>query len=108
MARLIGLAMAYPDFAIVHVQSPCTTYNETYEVLRGNPKKGIMPTVYNVPADHNPAEKDAAFQLVRQPGIPLGVIYHAPHSVPFEQRLAALDTQAHVRTAQALVRAYQC
>ena len=27
----ITAAMEFPGFAIVHVQSPCTTYNDTYE-----------------------------------------------------------------------------
>ena len=35
VAKMIVDGMAHPGFAIVHVQSPCTTYNDTYELLRG-------------------------------------------------------------------------
>ena len=41
LADLITQGMEHPGFAVVHVQSPCTTYNNTYEVLKGNPRKGI-------------------------------------------------------------------
>ena len=41
LAKLIGQAMDHPGFSIVHVMSPCTTYNDTYEALKGNAAKGI-------------------------------------------------------------------
>ena len=40
LSKLIGQAMDHPGFSIVHVQSPCTTYNDTYEQLKGNVKEG--------------------------------------------------------------------
>ncbi|MBI4236579.1 MAG: 2-oxoacid:ferredoxin oxidoreductase subunit beta [Chloroflexi bacterium] len=107
MARLISLAMDFPGFAIVHVQSPCTTYNDNYDLLRGNPKKGVTPTTYSLPADYDATSRDAAFQVARQPGIPLGVVYQAPASEPFERRLENANKKLRVRTAQELVNTFQ-
>ncbi len=88
MASLIKEAMDHEGFSIVHVQSPCTTYNDTYELLKGNPKKGIEPIAFDIDERHNPADKDAAVQLVRQPGVPIGVIYKAEQSIPLDKRHA--------------------
>ena len=38
LAKLIQEAMNHRGFSIVHVQSPCTTYNDTYDILKGKPK----------------------------------------------------------------------
>ena len=38
LQAMILEAMAHPGFSIVHVQSPCTTYNDTYAALKGNAK----------------------------------------------------------------------
>ena len=35
--------MSYPGFAIVHIQSPCTTYNDTFALLKGDEKANIEP-----------------------------------------------------------------
>ena len=43
LARLIGEGMSHPGFAIVHVQSPCTTYNDTYGIIKGNAKTASNP-----------------------------------------------------------------
>ena len=68
---MIREAMDYPGFSVVHIQSPCTTYNDTYEVLRGNAKKGIDPLTYDIPESHDASNIDAAFDLVNAPGLPL-------------------------------------
>ncbi|MBI4329634.1 MAG: 2-oxoacid:ferredoxin oxidoreductase subunit beta [Chloroflexi bacterium] len=86
MAKLIEEAMDFPGFAIVHVQSPCTTYNDTYELLKGNEKKGIAPLTYDVPVQHDPTDREKALKLAKAPGIPIGLLYKAPESIPFEQR----------------------
>ena len=89
LAQRIIEAMAYPGFSIVNVQSPCTTYNDTYELLRGNADKGIEARAFPVPDDHNPADYDAAMRLARSPGVPVGVVYKQPESevVPMMARL---------------------
>ena len=95
MSKLISDAMDYPGFAIVHVQSPCTTYLDTYDILRGNAKKGLEPTVFDVPEDHDPADLGAALRLVMSDRIPLGLVFQAEDPVPLGQRLA--NAYANVR-----------
>jgi len=90
LAKLIGEAMDHKGFSIVHVQSPCTTYNDTFDLLKGNKKLGIAPQVYAVPEDHDPTDKRAAEDLARAPGVPLGVIYK-------EERPTLEDLQEDVR-----------
>jgi 2-oxoglutarate/2-oxoacid ferredoxin oxidoreductase subunit beta len=87
LAEQIGRAMEYPGFSIVHVQSPCVTYNDTYEALKGNEKKGIEPGAYQLPEDHDPADLGSALAHARSGRIPLGVLYQRPNSVPMHERL---------------------
>ena len=88
LAQFINEAMEYPGFAIVHVQSPCTTYNDTYEALKGNAKKGIAPGAWEVPESHSPTDYAGALAMVREEGVPVGLIYRATDSTPMHQRLA--------------------
>jgi 2-oxoglutarate ferredoxin oxidoreductase subunit beta len=98
MADLILQGMEHPGFAIVHVNSPCTTYNDTYSILKGDPKNNIAPLVYDIPAEHDSGDRDAAFALVQADGIPLGLVYKDPDSSSFEQRLAGTMTNVKART----------
>ena len=90
MAALISQGMDHPGFAIVHVQSPCTTYNNTYDVLKGDPKTGVEPMIWDIPGDHEVTDRAAAFDVARARGIPLGLIYQAADSVPLEERVARM------------------
>ena len=103
VAQLIYEGMEYPGFSVVHVQSPCTVYNDTYEVLKGNPKKGIEPTAWPIEDDHDPSDLDAAHGLVNNGGVPLGLLYRAPESVPFEQRVASMWEKATPRTVDEMM-----
>ena len=67
--------MNHKGFSIVHVQSPCTTYNDTYDILKGNRRKGIPGIAWEVPEDHDPSSRQSADDLLDRPGIPLGLIY---------------------------------
>ena len=98
LAKYIADAMEFPGFSIVHVQSPCTTYNDTYEALKGNPAKGIEPAAYEVPANHDPSNHAAAMALVKGKGIPIGLIWRRPDSEPMQQRLANARDRLKVRT----------
>ncbi|MEI6664688.1 MAG: thiamine pyrophosphate-dependent enzyme [Chloroflexota bacterium] len=98
LANLITEAMDHPGFSIVHVQSPCTTYNDTYEALKGNPAKGIDPMAHDVPTNHDPGDWNAALALVKQPGVPIGIIYKDPNSVPLHQRFTEARERVRVRT----------
>ncbi|MDP7620312.1 MAG: thiamine pyrophosphate-dependent enzyme, partial [Dehalococcoidia bacterium] len=72
LASLINDAMDHPGFAVVHVQSPCTQYNDTYDQLKGNPKLGIEPPAWAIPDEHDPTDIDAAYEVVASGGVPLG------------------------------------
>ncbi len=106
LAKLISAGMEHPGFAIVHVQSPCTTYNDNYEQLKGNPKLGIEPLAWNLPEDYDPTDSAAAFQMVESGGIPLGLIYQDPDSKSLDQRLVEQHKKVSVKTAQELVDSY--
>ena len=106
LAGMIYKGMEYPGFAVVHVQSPCTEYNNTYEQLKGNAKKGIAPLAWDIPDDHDPADPASAREVVDEGGVPLGVVYEAEGRVPFERRMVELAAKARPKTAQELVDSY--
>jgi 2-oxoglutarate ferredoxin oxidoreductase subunit beta len=107
MAQLITQGMNHPGFAIINVQSPCTTYNDNYEELKGNPQKGIEPVAWDVPQDHDPTDREAGMKIVNSPGIPMGLIYQDKESVPFEERMAKATQKAKRPSVQELMAAYQ-
>ena len=98
LAQLITEAMDHKGFSIVHVQSPCTTYNDTYEALKGNPAKGIEPMAYDVPGSHDPSDHNAATTMVKKSGIPIGIIYKRADSVGMNDRLLEARDRLKVRT----------
>jgi 2-oxoglutarate/2-oxoacid ferredoxin oxidoreductase subunit beta len=100
LASDIQEAMDYPGFSIVHVQSPCTTYNDTYSLLKGDEKKGIEPLAYPVSDTHDPADIAAAAALVSDRRIPIGQIYRREgESVAAHQRLAEAKARANIEQA---------
>ena len=106
LAQMIYDGMEYPGFAVIHVQSPCTEYNDTYEQLKGNAKKGIEPLAWQIAEDHDPTDVAAAHDIVNQGGVPLGVIYQAEHRKPFHERIAEMSADAKVRTVEEMVNTY--
>ena len=106
LSSMIYDAMEYPGFSVVHVQSPCTEYNDTYEVLKGNRRKGIEPLAWAIPDEHDPTDIGAAYDIVNRGGVPLGVIYRAEARPTFDQRMAEVSAKARVRTAQEMVDFY--
>ena len=107
LSRLIKQGMEHPGFSIVHVQSPCTTYNDTFEELKGNPRKGIEPTLWEIPGAHDPASKGAAYDLLQRPGLPVGVIYNDETRPPLEQRVEQMWDTARARSAEELMEAFE-
>ncbi len=103
LANLISQGMDHPGFAIVHVQSPCTTYNDNYEALKGNPKKEIDPILWNLPEDYDSSDRDSAYQAIHKHGIPVGVVYKDPDSVPMHQRQEKMREGVKHRTVEALM-----
>ena len=95
LSEAIREAMDYPGFSIVHVQSPCTTYNDTYALLKGDEKKGIEPLAKPIPDSHDASDFMSAMVIARGKSVPIGLLYkRAGESVPAHERLA----QAKERT----------
>ena len=87
LASYILDGMEHPGFSIVHVASPCTTYNDTYEELKGNPAKGIEPTAWALPDDYDPSDRAEAMKIVHRRGVPLGVVYKDTSRPTFDARM---------------------
>jgi 2-oxoglutarate ferredoxin oxidoreductase subunit beta len=106
LVKLITEGMEHNGFAVVHVQSPCTTYNDTYEALKGNKVKGIEPLIYDVPPDHDPTDKEAAYRLVQRRGLPLGIIYRQENRPSLSESLVKVHERVKQRTAEEHVEAF--
>ena len=98
-------AMNHKGFSIVHVMSPCTTYNDTYQILKGNPKEGIKGLAYEIPEDYDANDISQAEKLVNSPGIPLGVVYKN-ESDTIEDRFSFMKEKAKVRSNQEILNTY--
>ena len=107
LAKLITAGMEHPGFAMVHVQSPCTTYNDNYEVLKGSVKKGIEPLIYDVPEDHDPADIAAARKLVGSPGLPIGIVYQDTSRPSFDQKMQEIEEGIKVRSVEQILDSYK-
>ncbi|MEK7777155.1 MAG: thiamine pyrophosphate-dependent enzyme [Chloroflexota bacterium] len=106
LAKLISAGMEHPGFAIVHVQSPCTTYNDTYDMLKGDRKKGIEPAIYNVPEDHDPTDREGANELIHRPGVPIGIIYQDTSRPSLTQRVEEVYKRVKPKSTQELMDAF--
>lgn len=106
MSAMMSEAMDHPGFAIVHIQSPCTEYNNTYDMLKGNPRKGIPGLAYDIPDDHDDGDIDAAYSLAASDGIPLGVLYRDDSRPTLDQRIGEVSEKVKVKTAQSLLDTY--
>jgi len=106
LSQLIKQGMEHPGFSIVHVQSPCTTYNDTFEELKGDAKKGIEPTLRPVPDDHDPSDRTAAYELLQEGGIPVGVVFHDKSRPALEQRVEAMWDVTESKSAEELMEAF--
>ena len=107
LSQLIKQGMEHQGFSIVHVQSPCTTYNDTYEELKGDPKKGIEPALRPIPDDYDPSDREAAYDLIRESGIPVGVVYEDNSRPSFEQRVESMWDVVRSRSAEELMAPFE-
>ncbi|MBI4340195.1 MAG: 2-oxoacid:ferredoxin oxidoreductase subunit beta [Chloroflexi bacterium] len=107
LAKLIHAGMEHKGFAIVHVQSPCTTYNDTYEQLKGNAKKGVESIIFDVPAGHDPKDRDAAHRLIHSGKIPIGIVYQNESRPTLDQRLKDLQGRVKTRALQEQLDAFE-
>jgi len=106
LAGLIKRGMEHDGFSIVHVASPCTTYNDTYEILKGNKAKGIEGTAWDLPADHDPSSRGAAMGVIEQGGVPLGVVYENTDRPSLDRRIAAVRDRVTPKSPDALLDAF--
>ncbi len=106
LAALIKGGMEHQGFSIVHVASPCTTYNDTYAELKGNKAKGVEGKAWDIPEEHDPLSKDAARNLIARGGVPLGLVYRDPHRPSLDQRLAEVRQRVTAKTPEALLDAF--
>jgi 2-oxoglutarate ferredoxin oxidoreductase subunit beta len=106
LSEMIYRGMEYPGFAVVHVQSPCTEYNNTFEQLKGNPKKGIAPLAWEIPEDHDKSDITVANGIVGEGGVPLGVIYQEEGRATFGERMAAASEKAKPRSIDEMMASY--
>ena len=107
LSQLIKQGMEHPGFSIVHVQSPCTTYNDNFEELKGDAKKGIEPALRPVPEDHDTSDRTAAYNLVQEGGIPVGIVYQEQSRPALEQRVESMWDVAKVSTTEELMGAFE-
>ena len=106
LANMIKQGMDHPGFSIVHIQSPCTTYNDTFEELKGDPKKGIEPALWPVPDDHDTSDRGAAYNIVQQGGVPVGVIYQDEGRPSLDQQVRQTWDKAKPKTVEQLMEAF--
>ena len=107
LAGLIKEGMNHQGFSLIHVQSPCVTYNDTYEILKGKPKEGIEPLVWDIPAEHNHGDKSAAHDLLQKRGLPIGIIFKDDTRPSLDQRIENMWSKAKQQTPQQLMDAYE-
>ena len=107
MANMIYDGMEYPGFAVVHVQSPCTEFHDTYKELKGDPRKGIPGRAWDIPDDHDPSSIDAAASLVERGGVPLGLLYQAKQEPTLQQRIEDIDSKSSPLTVEQMVSSYR-
>ena len=80
MAAIIEEAIRYPGFAFVNIQSPCVTYGDECQQIKG--LKAISESLESL--GHDPADRLAAMDLAQHYGdkLHLGVFYRNPAPPP--------------------------
>ena len=105
LATMIERAMEHRGFSIVHVISPCTTYNDTYEELKGNKRKGIEPGIFELPDGYDPTDKAQAIELLKDPRVPLGIVYQEKRPT-LDQAYGEIAAKARGATAEKILATY--
>ncbi len=106
LAKLINQGMDHPGFAMVHVQSPCTTYNDTFELIKGNPRKGIEPLLWEVPEEHDASDKGSAYTLLQRRGVPMGILYKDENRPSLDQRMDDIRGKVRERSVGDLMETF--
>ena len=107
LSKLIQQGMDHPGFSIVHVQSPCTTYNDTFIELKGDLANGIQPDLWDIPEEHAPSDRTAAHDLLQQGGVPVGVLYNDSSRVSLDEAVVGTWDKAQPKTVEQLLGAFE-
>jgi 2-oxoglutarate ferredoxin oxidoreductase subunit beta len=97
MAAIIEEAIRYPGFAFVNIQSPCVTYGEEAQQIKG--LKAISASLKDL--GHDPSDRLAAMDLAQQYGrkMHLGVFYRDPVPPPTYEALVKARQDEQMRDA---------
>lgn len=106
LSKLIQQGMEHPGFSIVHVQSPCTTYNDTFIELKGDLANGIQPALWDIPEDHDTADRAAAHDLLQQGGVPVGILYNDTSRISLDEAVVGTWEKAQPKTVEQLLGAF--
>ena len=106
LSQLIKQGMEHPGFSIVHVQSPCTTYNDTFIQLKGDLANGIQPALWDIPEEHDISDRGAAHELLQQGGVPVGVLYNDTERLSLDQSVVNTWEKAQPKTVEQLLGAF--
>lgn len=90
LAEMIRLGMQHEGFAFIQAMSPCVTFYDTYKLYKEK--------VYQIPADHDATDMEAAMRYAMDgERMPLGILYNVPahkHQQPVTP--TAFDTEAYL------------
>jgi 2-oxoglutarate ferredoxin oxidoreductase subunit beta len=103
LGTTIADAMNHKGFSIVHVQSPCTTYNNTFMELKGNLKEGIAPLAWDIPEQHDASDLEQAFEVVNQGGVPLGVIFRDSDRPELQDKVDEINSKSFERKIDSII-----
>ena len=103
LSELMYSSMVHPGFSIVHVQSPCTTYHNTYEQLKGNLKKGIAPLAWEIEENYDSSNISAAREIIEKGGVPLGTLYKDSNRSTFSERFQSIAGKSKSQSATDLL-----
>ena len=104
--NIIEEAIEHPGFSIVNVQSPCTTYNNTYEQLKGSKAKNIAPMIQDIPANHDVTNKQESYNLLNKETIPIGILYKSIEK-SFTEKFSNTMKTAPENSAAKLLESYK-
>lgn len=107
LANLIRQGMDHPGFAIVHVQSPCTTYNDTFEELKGDAKKGIQPALWAISEEHDASDRASAYSVLQQGGVPVGIVFQDESRPSLDQKVEQMWERSGSKSVEDLMAAFQ-
>jgi 2-oxoglutarate ferredoxin oxidoreductase subunit beta len=91
LAELIRKGMEHPGFSFIHAMSPCVTFYDTYKLYKEK--------VYDIPADHDAQDRDAAMRYaLESERLPLGLLYHSdPTPKPIQPAVRSFNTLDYLK-----------